>query len=212
MLLLIAMIFVSSFAYAQTLQDAVYLNNGNIIRGIILEIVPNDFIKIKTYDGSVFVYKTKDILKIKKEEAYTPQYTIKKEEDFRKVKSKRKRLFLELGHTLGEDNKFELSGSLGYQFSPHFFSGLGCGIDYFYEESCCGFPVFVHLRSDLTKNKVSPFIETKFGYSFFDTCCGYFTTAFGYRFPISKKLAVNVSLGYVYEYSSGLNLKFNLDF
>jgi len=49
------------------LQDVVYLKNGSIIRGLIIEQVPNVSIKIQTSDGSVFFYKMEEIEKITKE-------------------------------------------------------------------------------------------------------------------------------------------------
>lgn len=54
--------------YAQTnLEEVVYLKNGSIIRGTIIEQIPNDKIKIQTKDGNVFVYKYDEILKLTKE-------------------------------------------------------------------------------------------------------------------------------------------------
>lgn len=51
----------------QTLQDVVYLKNGSIIRGIIIEQVPNQSLKIQTNDGNIFVYKIDEVDKITKE-------------------------------------------------------------------------------------------------------------------------------------------------
>lgn len=48
-------------------QDVVYLKNGSIIRGVIIEQVPNQNIKIETADKSVFVFKIDEIEKITKE-------------------------------------------------------------------------------------------------------------------------------------------------
>jgi len=48
-------------------EDVVYLKNGSIVRGMILEQVPNVSLKIETYDGSLFVYKFDEIEKITKE-------------------------------------------------------------------------------------------------------------------------------------------------
>ena len=50
-------------------QDVVYLKNGGIIRGMIIEQVPNVTLKIQTRDGSVFVYKFEEISKITKEKS-----------------------------------------------------------------------------------------------------------------------------------------------
>jgi len=47
--------------------EVIYLKNGSIIRGTIVEIVPNTSYKIQTSDGSAFVFEEKDILKIARE-------------------------------------------------------------------------------------------------------------------------------------------------
>lgn len=47
--------------------DVVYLKNGGIIRGMIIEQIPNVQLKIQTKDESVFVYKMDEIEKITKE-------------------------------------------------------------------------------------------------------------------------------------------------
>lgn len=56
---------------AQTinLEDVVYLKNGSILHGIIVEQIPNESLKIKTKDGNVFVYKMSEVNKLTKEEA-----------------------------------------------------------------------------------------------------------------------------------------------
>lgn len=48
-------------------EDVVYLKNGSIIRGVIIEQVPGVSLKIKTKDGSVFFYKMEEVDKITKE-------------------------------------------------------------------------------------------------------------------------------------------------
>lgn len=49
-------------------QDVVYLKNGSIIRGMIIEQIPNRSLKIMTADGSVFVYEIDQVEKITKEQ------------------------------------------------------------------------------------------------------------------------------------------------
>jgi opacity protein-like surface antigen len=69
--LLISLLLISVVIYAQrnNLVDVVYLKNGSILRGIIIEQVPNESIKLQTADGNIFVYQTNDIEKITKEDA-----------------------------------------------------------------------------------------------------------------------------------------------
>lgn len=61
-------VIVSSSANAQNEQlDVVYLKNGSIIRGTIIEFIPSTSVKIKTADNSLFVFKMDEIEKITKE-------------------------------------------------------------------------------------------------------------------------------------------------
>ena len=65
----IIVFFISIVAFAQTqTRDVLYLKNGSVIKGAITEMNPNTGIKIKTADGSVFVYKMDEIVKTEKEE------------------------------------------------------------------------------------------------------------------------------------------------
>lgn len=57
-----------TFAFAQSsLQDVVYLKNGSIIRGDIIEMVPGETVKIMTADGNVFVHAFADVERFSKE-------------------------------------------------------------------------------------------------------------------------------------------------
>jgi hypothetical protein len=66
----IVLVLTSVVLFAQgTYKEVVYLNNGSIIKGVILEQVPNESIKIQTADGSIFVYPMSEIQKITKEQS-----------------------------------------------------------------------------------------------------------------------------------------------
>ena len=49
------------------MQDVVYLENGSVIKGMIIEQTPNVSLKIQTKDGSIFVYKMEEVEKMTKE-------------------------------------------------------------------------------------------------------------------------------------------------
>jgi len=67
---LLAFLFFTSLAFAQTnLQDVVYLKNGSIIRGMIIEQVPNQSVKIQIADMNIFSYRIDEIERITKEPA-----------------------------------------------------------------------------------------------------------------------------------------------
>lgn len=55
-------------ASAQSQRETVYLHNGSVIKGEVIEAVPGESIKVKTADGSVFVYDMADVERIAKEQ------------------------------------------------------------------------------------------------------------------------------------------------
>lgn len=69
-LLLVAVVAMSSSLFAQTntMLDVVYCKNGSVIKGVIIEQIPNQSIKIQTSDGNIFVYSMEDVEKITKEQ------------------------------------------------------------------------------------------------------------------------------------------------
>ena len=66
--MLITAISFSVRAQNANMEDVVYLKNGSIVHGTIIEQIPNESLKIKTKDGNVFVYKITDVDKMTKEE------------------------------------------------------------------------------------------------------------------------------------------------
>ena len=68
MLLFFSLLLSCNSLMAQHDIETVYLKNGSIIKGEIIEQVPNQSIKVRTKDGSVFVYNVGDVQKITKED------------------------------------------------------------------------------------------------------------------------------------------------
>ena len=65
-----AVIFIcfSTLLYAENI-DVIHLNNGDIVKGEIIENVINDYIKIELQGGSIFTYSYSEVEKITKETA-----------------------------------------------------------------------------------------------------------------------------------------------
>jgi len=57
----------SAFLKAQTTLDVIYLKNGSVVKGTIIETLIGQSVKIQTRDGNLFVYKMEEIEKIAKE-------------------------------------------------------------------------------------------------------------------------------------------------
>lgn len=67
-IILLLAVFLTTCLFSQTqTRDVVYLKNGSIIKGQIKEMNPTGNLKIETGDGSLFVYKMNEIIKMEKE-------------------------------------------------------------------------------------------------------------------------------------------------
>jgi len=66
----------SLFVFSQNKTvDVVYLKNGSILRGDIVEQVIGQSLKIKTLDGNVWVFKSEDVDRVVKEEVVQTKVT-----------------------------------------------------------------------------------------------------------------------------------------
>ncbi len=81
--LLFAILIISSTAaaLAQDLQDVIHLKNGSIVRGIIIEQIPNKTYKIETSNGSLFIFDCEEIVKISKDREVTQMTKQRKSRD-----------------------------------------------------------------------------------------------------------------------------------
>ena len=182
-------------------QDVVYLKNGSIIRGVIIEQVPNKSIKIETADRNVFVYQMNEIEKIAKE-----PYQGKSNSSLSNsgLQSGYKGI-VELGYQIGTgDNgmdRLKLNIINGYQIIPYFSLGFGTGLRYYFDAEAALIPVFADFRANFINNKVSPYLSLGVGYSFnatndFKGAGFLLNPTAGVSFKVSDESAMNVGLGY----------------
>lgn len=213
-------LFISSLCYAQSqTTDVVYLKNGSIIRGMIIEQVPNKSLKIKTADGSVFVYSISDVEKMTKEESITA----KKNFSNNKKSLKGYKGFVDLGYTFSDENedRVEVSTSHGYQFNNYFFLGGGIAYHDYSDAELYTIPIFANFRANFINNKIAPFGDVRIGYSTGDLDGAYVYMGVGARLALKKKMALNLTLGYSYQdlddewyeaETTGFNVKFGFEF
>ena len=62
-----------SQVFAQQMEDVVYLKNGGVVRGTIVEQIPDKSLKIQTRDGNVLVFTMDEIAKLSKEPPKVPK-------------------------------------------------------------------------------------------------------------------------------------------
>jgi len=199
-LLLFALITTVSFGQSNY-QDVVYLKNGSIIRGVIIEQVPNKSIKIETADRNVFVYQMDEIEKLAKE-----QFQGKNGSSLNSsgLQSGYKGI-VEWGYQIGTGDygmdRLKLNIINGYQINPYFSLGFGTGLRYYFDAEAALIPVFADFRTNFINNKVSPYLSLGVGYTFdatndFEGVGFLLNPAVGVSFKVSDKSAINVGLGY----------------
>lgn len=232
--LFVILFFTAVNVHAQNLQEVVYLKNGSVIRGIIIEQIPNESLKIQTADGSIFAYKMDEVEKITKETAQKSYYKTNFGSKFNgKGLSAGYRGFVDLGYTIGTgtfgEDRVEFATSHGYQFNPYVYLGLGAGAHYYYNSEIVEIPIFAHVRSEFLNNSISPFFDFKIGYSLYDASGFYMTPSVGCRFALGNRNGISVGLGYTmqkidyafsygsYEFSGsencgGFSIKVGFDF
>lgn len=113
--------------------DVIYLNNGDIAKGLIVENVPDDYVKIELFGGSVFTFKYSEILVITKEEASTEKSSISSQQQqltdvpkIEKYENGKKRIAIMLNTGLSipfSTEYFSDYWSTGYNF--------GAGIEFY---------------------------------------------------------------------------------
>jgi len=107
---------------AQETEDVVYLKDGTVVRGVIIETVPNQSIRIRTRDGSVYVYTFNLIDRMTKEPVQAPagaQPAATPQQEETQLKHARRGFFIGLGLGYGslgiedvEERDEGLSGTL----------------------------------------------------------------------------------------------------
>ncbi len=155
LLVLTLLLSISTYVAAQNYTEVVYLKNGSIIKGVIIEQVPNVSLKIKTGDGSLIICQMSDVTKITKEERYTRDY--RKDTNDRKAARntlKGYKGFVDFAY-IGDvsdynASKIELSTTHGYQFNNYFFVGGGVAFNYYTDADLYAAPSM--LTSELTSS------------------------------------------------------------
>jgi hypothetical protein len=219
----LAFVLVCNISYGQNnMEDVVYLKNGSVIRGIIIEQVPNQSIKIQTKDRNVFVFKFDEIEKMTKENLPVDNsYNNSKATDFKKSG------FInvtEINYSLGVgdvivgnytyknvDNSFGFRTINGYQLNEHLSLGIGIGIDKY--KSATLLPITFDARATILKGKVSPVFTANIGYAvgLNDVKGGLvINPQIGFKTYISKNVAYLFNVGYKWQgqevmYFSGYN-------
>lgn len=202
-------------AEAQYYEEVIYLKNGSVLRGDVLEQTQEE-IKIKIAGGSVLVYKMSEVERIAKEE-----------KKFKEKKQSKDFTVQDTGyyHSVtfgllpgqGEFGNFAFGGSLhyvfGYQYKPIIGAGIGIGADsYIYSEIRNVIPVYLEVRGYLKNQPFAPYYSLQAGYGFAlvndtwnmtDATGGIMIhPKVGFRFPSRTNAAFTTEIGYLFQKAS----------
>ena len=170
LLVCLVMLFgVTRGVFAQNLEEVVYLKNGSVIRGSIVEQIPNESVKIQTRDGNIFVYRIDEIQKIVKEQPVNSYRSAGYAHQHRACDIERGYFgVINFGYEIGVgggDDRIKLDVVNGYRVLPEFSVGAGVGVKYYIDADVVTIPLYAHLRTDLLRTKVTPFIALNAGYN-----------------------------------------------
>jgi len=167
--LILAFIFISNISFAQRgQQDAIFLKDGSIINGKIIEIKANESITIINNCGDTWVIKQENIDRVEKKEITTKYQKIK---DTTLVPKSFKYAGFYSGIQLSllkgtmEDTPLPELGLLftsGYQFRWGLNAGVGIGFDLMDEPYM---PLVLDLKYVFRDTRVSPYFYINGGYT-----------------------------------------------
>lgn len=195
------LISISANAQKTITEDVVYLKNGSIIRGKIIENKPNESIRVQTEGRNEWVFRMDEIEKITKEE-----FILKK--DFF---SKNKGIYNTIGTGLIIGNRtnwntninFTNYYAIGYKFHRLLGTGGAAGLDLI--DDILFIPLMLDVRGKLLDKAVTPYYAVQAGYSFPVNSSNLsdnelkggiiFNSSLGLQFSLSKDVAILVDAG-----------------
>lgn len=188
---------------AQSCNNVLYLKNGSIIKGTLIEVIPDSTVKIQTADGSLFVYNINEVDKITSAVTVTGHPTPKQNNGF-ELKRKGFVGSFEMGAvTFGKDASVLVSGHIfaGYLFNPTISLSLGSGVEV--GDGLAMIPFFLDFRTYFLNKRNTPYMSFAGGYAIYgndferiDEGGVMAEVLLGGRFMMKRNLGMNVSAGY----------------
>ncbi len=148
-------------ASAQHKEDVLYLKNGSVIHGLILNDSVRNNIRILNHAGDILSFEASIIDTIRHEKPFEYKAFVfnRRGSEFNLNGA----LLIHSGnHNIGKTVIPGISAGYGYRFQPYFTAGTELGIE-FYE--WLQIPVSVFVRFRMSQNTVSPIFYFKTGYS-----------------------------------------------
>ncbi|MCH2046021.1 MAG: hypothetical protein MK212_18040 [Saprospiraceae bacterium] len=161
----------NSFGQQGTENDIIYLKNGSILCGKVLEYKADGNIKVEVAEGSIFEHPASDVVKIKKQSKHSIKLKKHLRQDKPLLVPENKKMYnIFMGKlTVGANTFNNTTGggglyyAAGYRFN-HFVS-LGLGIGFERNDAFNFMPVFIDFRGYLMKTSTSMYYSLGAGYN-----------------------------------------------
>jgi hypothetical protein len=189
------LLFITVFQLSSQTRDVLYLKNGSIIYGSLIEITDNQY-KIRTSDKSIFVFKADEVEKY-----------VKSANGFQGRKQSGFGMALESGFLMGAPDTehpmpFSFNCLLNYTLSSTNVFGFGTGVEFISEPYV---PVFLEYKRLIFNRKTAPFLFIRGGSLIHAKNDDTGSLTYQYD-PINKykngvSLSVGTGISWCYEYS-----------
>jgi sRNA-binding regulator protein Hfq len=185
----------SNISVSGNSQNVVYLKNGSVIRGTIIEQIPGKTISLKTKDDNIMVFYLDEIDRIGVSPVSGGSRGLR--QGYKGI--------LELDYAIGTGDwkvdRLNLQFINGYQVNPYFSLGIGTGAHYYFDAEAVLIPVFADFRANFIDNAVSPYLAFDIGYSFdatndFKGLGMLLGIGVGATLKTSNSSAINIGIGY----------------
>jgi hypothetical protein len=143
-------------AQNEDFENVIYLKDGGILRGEIIEMISDSAIRIEITGGNVFVIQMNEVDKITEEEPVTDKY-FKTSGYINQIGADI--LTSESTTTL----RFQMLN--GYRFNPNFSAGIGIGYIPF-NDPLAMIPIYLELTYNFLRANTTPFVFMRSGYNF----------------------------------------------
>lgn len=224
LLLLVFSLVLSGLAQQRLIEDVVYLKNGSLVRGLIVEEIPMVSLKIQTADRSIFVFRLDEIEKIEHVYDFRPSHPPRPGFLTGKPTTEPGALEMTAPWTMGVEytyggslrnsdvgNLHGLYGLIGYNLTPRLSTSLGFGVEDL--QYMNWIPIFVDVTTKINPDAHpagnSPFFYGRLGVSTptgdqeysNDYEAGMMAgVGFGFKMRLSQSMHFRASIGYRYQY------------
>jgi hypothetical protein len=204
---LLALLSTSVTQAQEAMQDVIYLKNGSIYKGTIIEEVPNTSYKIRIAGGSVIAVQLADIERLTKEDLPNGTCGRGMRDTTRFVA--RKKGYFNVLQVLIENKQGGVRFVNGYKFGRFGYLGIGVGFDRVFSSPLNGringlqddalegiyLPLYLFYSGDVKQRRLTPYYTFEAGYTMaFKGMDGQFESdAYGRR-PLGGPMA-GVGLG-----------------